>query len=73
MTEIDRNPLIEEISGTPIENVPITDQQLQHLEAIDIWLDDLLITMEEMQEYGVWGAQFRRAERRDFPQYHSKR
>lgn len=51
----------------------ITPEQEQHLEAIDSWLEDLTITLEESKEYGVWGAQFRRAERRDFPDYHSKK
>lgn len=50
----------------------LTDHQQQHLEAIDTWLDDLIITMEESKEYGVWGAEFRRAERRDFKDFYKK-
>lgn len=50
----------------------ITPEQEQHLEAIDSWLEDLTITLEESKEYGVWGATWRRLERRDIQERNNK-
>lgn len=47
MTETDRNPLIEEVAGTPLEGTPLTPEQDFYLKnTIDPYVQELIDNME---------------------------
>lgn len=60
MEQQDSSSLIEEVVGKPFIGTP---EQMNRLEALDWYIDELGVVMKENKEYGILQADWRHKDR----------